>query len=1256
MRGKLGRGAFFALLTAAAIAGCSKSQPGITVIGGSSGDLNNPANVPNASTIAQNNLADDTGAFSNNGQTFLGMKCAYNSAVAGVSSGANGNAADDSAMILFLTNDAGGGSHDRLYATHFEHGNFTVPVEISGVERDETKANDVDLNAAVMVPLNVGGYADPATGQSAQAVSRNKGNWVILWTATTRLTDPGLRSSKAAEQAVPLEGPRRTIYYTLFQHSLMNTSSALSDALGKPNAQTTAGTPQKYEYGFLTRAQDVIKTHNGGFVGGAAALDTHDGSGAITGASTTRYRPAEDVMNFGVATDALIGVATFLSQAGEPILPGQGGVDMTDAATAGVNLKVGTSTPTSYLGGVFARPVAAVYQVGDATSFLRLFFVQLTSSRTTAGDTYTGVPSNENSPNAHWGGPRYRMFSADYDLDAQDFKAAAEVGFPASRPAPTGASAANCRTQPSAQLLEAYNGHFFWSYLDASLASDNTAVSGSLGQGWGTDVDQLLGQGTNPGQPSMQTLSRIQAVSTVVASSTPNAGVSTIAKTVDLTLVGSGGVHLATAASLPGGPTTSAFPSTETNTIGPLDEVTIASGSNTVFGTDNGLVDTTVYFVAQCNSIAPASGTLFTVRTSEIQLCAAGIDPKTGSLVAGSPRVLSKHDTSATFGSPAPANQDGRMSAVRANAQDSVIDFKCAQARDGSYILTLFRHLKGGTVQGAEVALEAIAEQSYTDSSLPVPGMDVRFSALQQVNTPHPLTLPTLNTGEADANFGLVAQPGCNGNVRVAHVGPGLPSGTESLGPRNLMILKNNKLATVAVSQLWQKGTIAGDTRASAVTVDGDFSGGGNLQGAAAPAAGGQFQGLKSMLTKQYAFQDNLAFVCGVQSDVTKMNVLWTTVDGTDDGLYIANVQTTIATTGAPTPTVGTITEKPIVAPALVGAPAIYSTFDNNMHGEGGTNGDLPGALKSTFNFIPGSLNIFKVHAIDLGVDATQPTGVGGGALVFFWRLDDATDTDGDYFDAEIYAAQFDGTTVSPAVRCARSIKEDNPVLDKTRAGNGPFAENTLRSYVQASGFLVTQIDRVVVAPKSNSLSQNGGGFSADYAALIFTAPSGDSGPAVTAPSFFTMTPGLFVRHWDETIRRSQNGATTTLDQQFTPPAGVGASKATDPIKISRDVSASDLLDYDLLQAGKHLTLIFLQDAHLYVSQTDDGKSWSADSNGDPNPPLFDNNTTSDFETDPGYFTCKKNDSNCDNFHGSISLFAKKDINGTMRAFVRTWR
>src|SRR5262249_24073747 len=155
--------------------------------------------------------------------------------------------------------------------------------------------------------------------------------------------------------------------------------------------------------------------------------------------------------------------------------------------------------------------------------------------------------------------------------------------------------------------------------------------------------------------------------------------------------------------------------------------------------------------------------------------------------------------------------------------------------------------------------------------SLAVPGFDVRFSALQQVNTPHPLSVPVLNQAEVlgTANF-----PGCNGNTRVMHVGAGVPGATESQGPRTFFSppLFNGGLTTTAVvaaSQLWQKGTIAGDTRASAVSID-LATGQGNLQGGAGPAAGGQMQGLKSMLTNGYAFQENLAFAaCGVQSDVT---------------------------------------------------------------------------------------------------------------------------------------------------------------------------------------------------------------------------------------------------------------------------------------------------------------------------------------------------------------------------------------------------
>jgi hypothetical protein len=594
MTGKFGRGAFFALLTAAAIAGCSnskKSSGGIVV--GNPGDLNNPDNVPQMSSIATHNLADDTGAFSNNGQQFLNAVMTFNSSVGAVSSGSAASANDGSGIMLFTTNDATG-NHGRLYATHYENGTFTPPTEISGDFRDELRgAGDIDLGHAIMIPLNVGSYADPATGQQVSAVSRNKGNWVILWSATTRTLDPQLLLIETPLRASPaLEGPRRTIYYTLFLHELRNTSSAVSDVLGKPDASTQAGKVRTYEYGFLKRGVDVIKTKNSTFIGGAVQLDAHDGTNTVVGDLANHFRPAEDVINYGVASDTLVGPASFNSNANEPITNGGHGVDMTNNAIPGVGAKLGTSSPTGT-----ARPVGSAYAVGDATSFLRLFFVQLTSSRNSAGDTYRSPNLAGENQGAHGGG-RYRMFSADFDLDAQDFKAAAEVGFPGQRPAPAGPSLSNARTQPSARSLQAYNGHFLWSYLDASLAGDNTALQNEAGLGFGTDVDQLLGVGAQPGQVAMSTRSKIQAVSTVFASGIAS---SSAPVTRDLTICGTAGVHLIAANTLPGGPdpngagTGNTFPASERNTIGPLDEVTSATQGRLgggIFGTDAGLVDT----------------------------------------------------------------------------------------------------------------------------------------------------------------------------------------------------------------------------------------------------------------------------------------------------------------------------------------------------------------------------------------------------------------------------------------------------------------------------------------------------------------------------------------------------------------------------------------------------------------------------------------------------------------------------------------
>jgi hypothetical protein len=637
---------------------------------------------------------------------------------------------------------------------------------------------------------------------------------------------------------------------------------------------------------------------------------------------------------------------------------------------------------------------------------------------------------------------------------------------------------------------------------------------------------------------------------------------------------------------------------------------------------------------------------LFSVKTAEVQLCCAAIDPKTGSLVAGSPRVISKHDTGWTLGSPAAANSDGRMSAVRLGTAttgvDSVIDFTCAQSRTGHYILTVFRQMKGGSIQNAEVVLNATAQETYMDPSVAAPAMDVRFAAAPiQVNAgaaAHPLSVPGLNSTESDAAAGtVVCAAGYNGNTRT---------GT----PRSLF---GNGLAFI--SQVWQRGTIANDTMAAAV---GFSIGIGNIQGLLAGSA----QGTKGIAVVQFRLQENLGFGCGIQSDVSKMNVLWTLVDGTEDQLYVANIQTTLGTT-VPTPTLVSQPEKEITAPALVHGPAIYNTFDaaRNMKGNGGTAGDPPGALKSTFKWLPGSIGLATdVKAVDLGVDATQPNAVGGGVLVFFWRIDDASRDDGDNFDAEIYAASYDGTAVSPAVRCARSFKEDTTGFPAQATpsgvitggagdfiGTGIFGANSI--FCRFRSLLTTSLQNVIVTPRKGLSS--GDSFSADSATLVFTAPSADADNG-------TKEVGLFARKWDETIRRSASTSTTTLDQQFIPPAGVGATKATDAIRLSREETSGDLRLVDTLVAGSHIAIIFQQDRHLWVTQTDDSVKWSADGNGLPNPPLFDNNTTSDY-FQASYRSCHKADG-CDDFHGSISLFVKADISGkggpgTPRAFVRTW-
>src|SRR5262249_18722103 len=143
-----------------------------------------------------------------------------------------------------------------------------------------------------------------------------------------------------------------------------------------------------YEYGFLTRAEDLIKTKNSGFVGGAVKLTKANGANI--------WRAAEDVINFGATTDTFVGTSTFSSSgpgATSDIKGGQGGVDLADMTKPLVKNRVGKTTAIAAgFPNAGVRPASSSYTVGDPTTFLRLFFVQLTSSRTSAGDTYTSHP------------------------------------------------------------------------------------------------------------------------------------------------------------------------------------------------------------------------------------------------------------------------------------------------------------------------------------------------------------------------------------------------------------------------------------------------------------------------------------------------------------------------------------------------------------------------------------------------------------------------------------------------------------------------------------------------------------------------------------------------------------------------------------------------------------------------------------------------------------------------------------------------
>lgn len=1189
-------GAWIALAAAAAVAGCSKSNGGGFFPANFGIDLSGQQNFP-ASAIADNNLAPDGGAFSHNGQNFAELVCKFNqSCTASISSSGGStsqSSADDSAIVAFTTTDnSGTGTNgaQRLWLSHWDGKSFTPPVEVTGDDRDELKGGSpVTVSGILMCPVNTKNYKNGA-GAALDTVTANAGNWVIVWDAVTaRNTPVNTDTDKGPRADTGNRGPHRTLYYTLFAKDLRSKSTATSSLLGTGKGAATTGTTpptsafgvREYRYGFLVKGVEILSPPGATapFVGGASELGKASvTSGPNSSLGRARFqRPAEDVISYGMATDTLCGCAKFCATNGtgepRPIQTGDFGSRLDRSTALGTNSfasgpnsvagpDAGQNHKTQGAAGT-ARPTGASYSVGDDTSFLRVFYVQLVSSHAATGDTYTAPQDNSG---ATQGGERYRFFSVVFDLATLSFGTPAELAPPAARTNPLKAG-----TQPL-PCFNVYNGHVFWRYLDASNAVDNSAVTGSGGLGYNTDV----GQNNNLNGTHNVTFSSLTQAMAVTTIASTGDGKNNVLNSVDVTkLGGTVGKHSLT---VPNGPSQTTAPA---NNISALDEHVDFGKEKCdccIFGADENLNDTVAFVLVQANTINLGE------KTEEVELAQVVLKVDGTFQTGVNPKVISVHDKTDTVGHP--STSVPRDQALRHQKFDSVLDYGCTMNRDGTVIFVAFRQLQGGTLDVSAV-LNVVAHR--TDRTTTATAADTRASVPVALNKP---------AGHAIAK---------RGDISATYV---VEAGGVNAGERRFF---------------------TGDT-------------GNNFEAASqnmvAHVANTQF-------LEDWKCQGCLGYGCGFQSSVLKTSYLWLLRDGTVDQVFVAQVTAVI--TATPTVTVGNEQDVDTTLVSALARPGVTTNGNADPFSQDDLDDPFKPLIATTYKFIPGSVNLDEdFHACDCGADAA---GVGGGVLIVYQKVVDATTTDGNFFDRQILATCFDGTAFTTRVVMSRGVREDNQTLSDVGQNGAALGQGTSYAAVTRNQWKTKlgASDCTIIEAPGNSDFANKPSFSADLIVVNFNAPAGDSNKSSSVANS---------RTFKSSLKRESGGTALSFGEQWEPntDSSITGAKFLEPRRLDRNLG-SDAEFQDCWKSGKTIIVLLKQDRHLWGSLTSDGLKWSQDSDGKPTPPLVDNNTSSDVRNYVS--SCKAQGKDCADMKGSFLFFSKDDlgsaggVTGDIRLFVR---
>jgi len=360
-----------------------------------------------------------------------------------------------------------------------------------------------------------------------------------------------------------------------------------------------------------------------------------------------------------------------------------------------------------------------------------------------------------------------------------------------------------------------------------------------------------------------------------------------------------------------------------------------------------------------------------------------------------------------------------------------------------------------------------------------------------------------------------------------------------------------------------------------------------------------------SLPVNAYTWQGKAGYRCGIQSNENILTVAWEQSDATEDRVFMKAITVTPTSGGTPSFTISTAGE-------LGGTPSVqgYRNFNDDV----GTNAQTIAGATSTFRWLDGEVNAGTLNFCDLGVDSG---GVGGGVLVVYSKIVDATTSDNDYADRRVFATRFvNGTLDATPLEIGVAVDEQaaipaigpnagsvglHVVDDAVNGASGSASTNRGNLFVTDAG---TVGGCTLVCVPNNSSIETNPSYSADAIYIYFYGPSATNGSGSRA---------LYTRKFDANIRENATlaSANPNLGDRLIPTAGTGPGSTGHLPPTRLDHQDNQVTTVSCCQNGSSVLVMFMQDNHAWAQTTANGETYLV-LNGAPNPALVDNDTSED--------------------------------------------